>query len=143
MTNEGIQGIKEFKQYIAKDDLDEQLNDDQSLLHSALRMYYREEVKELFSNYSIDNKNNLYNLVADNIARHGWIGTLQLESVKNKIPLIRYKDIHTLISMKIQQPFPPESPIHSIFGESCGFFEWQFLSVIESTPIPLGIYFDL
>jgi hypothetical protein len=117
VTNEGIQRIKEFKQYIAKDDLDEQLNDDRSLLHSALRMYYREEVKELFSNYSIDDKNNLYNLVADNIPRHGWIATIELESVKNKIAPIMYQDIHTLISKKTQQSIPPEPPIHSISGE--------------------------
>lgn len=103
VTNEGIQGTKKFEEYIAKDDLDDQLNDNQSLLFLTLQMYYNEEVKRLFSEHDIPNKNNLYNLVAQNNANSGWNATIELELVRNKIAKNKYRDIYAAISKKLQQ----------------------------------------
>jgi hypothetical protein len=48
-----------------------------STLFQALREYYREHVFALLVNSNIKNRENLHELVLDNVAEHGWSADLQ------------------------------------------------------------------
>ncbi|CAF3360653.1 unnamed protein product, partial [Rotaria sp. Silwood2] len=106
VTNKGIQGCKDFTQYISEDDLNEQLADCDSPLFLALRIYYYEQLSELFKQNKIPDTRNLYSLAADNVTKKGWLNGI--ESVKNKIPLVKYeallKEIAPMIGSSVEVP---------------------------------------
>lgn len=113
VTHEGTRGTTHFEEYIAKDYLDNQINDDQSLLQNALRMYFNDEVEQLFTEYGILNINDLHDLFTQNIMKVGWIAAIEESLIRNKIPLAKYKKIHTLIhktkalpAAQLEDPIP-------------------------------------
>ncbi|CAF0730234.1 unnamed protein product [Adineta steineri] len=111
VTNEGLQGCKKFDQYICQDDLNEQLDNSNSPLYLALRIYYYEKVPELLKQHKIpDAKNLLYSLVADSVTKMGWLDGIV--SVKSKIPPVKYepfqKTIKNMISSSVTSSKLPE-----------------------------------
>ncbi|CAF1505125.1 unnamed protein product, partial [Didymodactylos carnosus] len=106
VTNKGLRGCTDFTQYISEDDLREQLDDCDSPLFLALRMYYYEQISELFKRHKIPDTKVLYKLSADNFARMGWLNGI--ESVKHKIPPVKYeallKAIAAMIDSSIEVP---------------------------------------
>ncbi|CAF3604807.1 unnamed protein product [Rotaria sp. Silwood1] len=92
VTREGLQGCRHFAKYISEDDLNEQLNQSESPLFLALRMYYCGKIPEIFKQHKIpDTKHGLYSLAIDNVTRNGWLKGI--ESVKSKIPPIKYQPL--------------------------------------------------
>jgi hypothetical protein len=102
LTDKGIHGAEEqeYAKYIAPDDLREQIDEDQSMLYLALRMYFREEVGQLFSQHDIYDKNQRYDLLADKTTKDGWL--TGIESMKDKISQVQYNTVHKIISDRLQ-----------------------------------------
>ncbi|UJR18637.1 hypothetical protein I4U23_005545 [Adineta vaga] len=109
ITNEGLQACHKFSQYISQDDLNEQLNDPQSALFLALRIYYFEKIPQLFKQHKIpDSKNQLYKLAAENVTKMGWLAGI--ESVKARIQPVRYNPLFEAVKAMIESPVStPES----------------------------------
>ena len=102
ITVKGIHAIEEqeYAKYIAPDDLKAQVNEDQSMLYLALRMYFRHEIEELFSQHGIPDKNQRYDILANQITKDGWLNGIQ--SIKDKIPEIKYNAVYEIISERLQ-----------------------------------------
>ncbi|CAF0758619.1 unnamed protein product [Adineta steineri] len=82
ITNDGLQSIKKFSDYIIKSVMDEQLKSG-STLFRAVREYYRDEVVSSLNQCNITNKRNIYESALDDVAEHGWLG--DVKSIKDDI----------------------------------------------------------
>ena len=102
VTREGIEGTKKFEQYIAKDDLDNQLNNNQSLLYSTLRIYFEGEVRKMLVQYKISCTPDACQFLVENIAREGWIAALEAQSFKTKISPNQYTKLREIIQQEQQ-----------------------------------------
>lgn len=71
VTNDGLQSIDRYSDYIVRSTLHEQRRIP-STLFQALREYYREDVFESLKSTSVINRGNLYESVLDNVAEYGW-----------------------------------------------------------------------
>ena len=91
VTSEGLEACHDFADYIAEDDLKQQLDDPVSPLFQALRIYYDEKLPELFKKHNISDTKDLYNVVIENAAKSGWL--VGIEAVKGKIPPVKYKQL--------------------------------------------------
>ncbi|CAF1230303.1 unnamed protein product [Didymodactylos carnosus] len=100
ITNEGIESITRFSKYIAEDDLEYQINDDESPLYLALQLYNKEQVCQLFKQHKIADKDRLYDTAADKITRGGWLSGMQ--SVNRKIAPTKYTLLLKSISQFVQ-----------------------------------------
>ena len=103
VTDEGLKACNNFADYIAEDDLKQQLDDPVSPLFQALRTYYDEKLPELFKKHSISDTKDLYNIAIDNVTKSGWL--VGVEAVKGKIPPVKYKQLLVDIT-----PPPPQTP---------------------------------
>ena len=85
ITNNGLQSIKKYSDYISQKTLNQQLDKKQSILFQALREYYRQELFQLLEQCKIANTENLYDLALDNVAEHGWINGIKVEAIEDNI----------------------------------------------------------
>ncbi|CAF4005508.1 unnamed protein product [Rotaria sp. Silwood1] len=76
ITNGGLKSITQYSDYIIKNVMNEQLKS-QSILFQALREYYRQNVFSSLKQSNIVEKGNLYELVLDDVAKHGWLTDLK------------------------------------------------------------------
>lgn len=102
VIKEGIEGVKEFEKYIAKVDLHKQLNNDQSLLHCALRMYFNEEVKRLFNEHGILKTKDLHDQVTNDIIKQGWIAVMESQAIRDGIAPNKYSNLCAAIQKRIR-----------------------------------------
>lgn len=82
ITNDGLQSITKYSDYIIKSVMNEQLKS-QSTLFLALREYYRENVFATLKQSNISDKRNLYGLVLDDIVEHGWLS--DMKSIEDEV----------------------------------------------------------
>ncbi|CAF3985218.1 unnamed protein product [Rotaria sp. Silwood1] len=80
ITNNGLKSIENF--------LD---NEKQSVLLQALREYYRPKLFELLKKSNITNKDDLYDLALENVAKYGWLQGLK--EVEDRIIVKHYKTL--------------------------------------------------
>ncbi|CAF1582935.1 unnamed protein product, partial [Didymodactylos carnosus] len=89
ITNDGLKSITKYSDYIIAEIMNEQINKKQPGLFQALREFYRQDLFQLFKQSDITDNQNLYDLVLDNIAEHGWINGIK--TIQDKITPKRYK----------------------------------------------------
>ncbi|UJR16770.1 hypothetical protein I4U23_003670 [Adineta vaga] len=82
ITNDGLQSITQFSDYITKSVMNEQLKS-QSALFLALKEYYREKVCATLKDCNISDKRNLHNLVLDDVVNNGWLS--DVNSIKDEV----------------------------------------------------------
>ncbi|UJR18523.1 hypothetical protein I4U23_005429 [Adineta vaga] len=82
ITNNGLQSITKYSDYIIKNVLNEQLKS-QSTLFLALKEYYREKVSTTMKECKISEKQNLYDLVLNDVVENGWLS--DVKSIKDEI----------------------------------------------------------
>ncbi|CAF3546512.1 unnamed protein product [Rotaria socialis] len=87
VTNNGLRSIEQYSKYIGKEALQEQLRIP-SALFQALCEYYRENVFSSLKNKSMS-RENLHELVLNNVAEHGWC--TDLKAIKDKFSPRTYK----------------------------------------------------
>lgn len=101
ITSQGLKACQDFGDYIAEDDLNQQLDDPASPLFQALRMFYEEKLPELFKKHGISDTKGLYNVGIDNVTKSGWL--TGVEAVKGKIPPVKYKQLLADITSSLPQ----------------------------------------
>ncbi|CAF1508691.1 unnamed protein product [Rotaria sordida] len=104
ITIQGIHGIERASRDIPEEELNEQISNKKSPLYLALRMYFEEEIQQLFSKVKIPNRHNtLYDLAIDNVTEHGWLEGIK--SINKKITQTHYnlltKSIESLIETQL------------------------------------------
>ncbi|CAF1371081.1 unnamed protein product [Adineta steineri] len=105
ITTQGLQSCTKFAEYISEDSLNEQLNDSDSPLFSALSVYCREKVSQLFKQHKIpDTQHKLYDLAANNVFREGWLDGIQ--SIEKKIPPVKYGPLFKAVQVMVNPPVP-------------------------------------
>ncbi|CAF1267475.1 unnamed protein product [Rotaria sp. Silwood1] len=104
ITREGIQSIKTFSDFIAEEERENQITDEQSPLYLALRIYNEEEIPKLLKQYRIADTRNVYSLAADNVTKNGLLKGI--ESVQKKIPKKKY-DLLMEAAIRITSEKPP------------------------------------
>ena len=72
VTNDGIESIKNYSDYISQTTIDHLL-DTQSILFQTLRKYYRESVVRIFTENKIKNRGDLYELALNDVTQYGWL----------------------------------------------------------------------
>ncbi|CAF1142287.1 unnamed protein product [Didymodactylos carnosus] len=77
ITNDGLKSVTQHSTCILKDVLNEQLKMNQLILFQALREYYRQKVFSLLKESDIVYEENLYNVLLDNVAKHGWLADMK------------------------------------------------------------------
>lgn len=117
VTKEGIESVKEFDKYIAKGDLDMQLNNDQSLLQCTLRMYFGEEVKRLFNEHGILKTNEFYGQVTNDIIKHGWIVAIESRSIRDGIASNKYSNLCAAVNERIGRTIVTQQLDNSASGK--------------------------
>ncbi|CAF4972157.1 unnamed protein product, partial [Rotaria sp. Silwood1] len=125
ITNNGLKSIQNF-------------SDDKkrSALFQALREYYRPKLFALFEKSQVKDKDNLYELVLNNVAEYGWLQGLQ--AVQKKIIPKLFKTLLENIPVSndiTEKPVQPkvETPI-SVNDQSCVFgqdtqISWKFSGI--------------
>ena len=76
ITNDGLQSITKYSDYIIKNVINEQLKN-QSTLFLALKEYYREKVCTTLKDCKISEKRNLYDLALDDVVENGWLSDVK------------------------------------------------------------------
>lgn len=97
LTTYGLESLQNFSDYISKEELNEQLYDNnESPLYMALSHYYKDELKELFDKYlkHID-PDNLCSYTFTSFTRYGWLSGI--EFLSTKIAPILYKPLKEAI----------------------------------------------
>ena len=77
VTNDGLQSIDWYSDYIVRRTLHEQRKIPSTLFQS-LREYYRDDVFESLKSSNVMYRGNLYESVLDNVAEYGWSTDLKL-----------------------------------------------------------------
>ncbi|CAF0858872.1 unnamed protein product [Adineta steineri] len=115
ITNDGLQLITKYSEYIVKKVLNEQLKTD-SVLFKVLREYYRPNCFLSLTQSSIPNKGNIYELALDDVVEHGWLSNMK--SIQHDITPRRYetllKNLHSFYKKPIlsenEDPSGPAVP---------------------------------
>lgn len=76
ITNDGLQSITNFSDYITRKVMKEQLKI-HSILFQALSEYYRQNVFLALKQSNILNKGNLYELVLHDVIEYGWLANMK------------------------------------------------------------------
>ncbi|CAF1178037.1 unnamed protein product [Adineta steineri] len=90
ITNDGLQLITKYSEYIVKKVLNEQLKTD-SVLFKVVREYYRPNCFLSLTQSSIPNKGNIYELALDDVVEHGWLSNMK--SIQHDITPRRYETL--------------------------------------------------
>lgn len=102
VTNDGLDSIKKYSDYIVEDLMNAQLNETESTLFRALREYYREQLFSLMEENQIPKKSNLYDLALDAVAKRGWL--IGIQAVEKKMTPKSYKglekDVKALVKIR-------------------------------------------
>jgi hypothetical protein len=85
IINDGLKSIEKYSDYITPSRLNKLINKEQLVLFQALREFYRPQLFKLLEEVNIRDKENLYELILDNVAENGWSTGLQA-SRNNIIP---------------------------------------------------------
>jgi hypothetical protein len=102
ITIQGIHGIKKASRDIPEEELNEQINNKKSPLYSALRMYFEEKIKKLFSELKIPNRHHtLYDLAINNVTENGWLEGIK--SISKKITGTHYDLLTKSIKLLIKK----------------------------------------
>lgn len=107
IINDGLNSIRKYSDYITKASLDKIIKKEQLVLFQALREFYRPELFKLLKETSIKDKENLYELVLDNVAENGWLQGIQA-SQNNIIPRYFKMLLEKISSQKQQQTTTPQ-----------------------------------
>ncbi|CAF0817401.1 unnamed protein product [Adineta steineri] len=90
ITNDGLQLITKYSEYIVQKVLNEQLKTD-SVLFKVLREYYCPNCFLSLTQSSILNKGNIYELALDDVVEHGWLSNMK--SIQHDITPRRYETL--------------------------------------------------
>ena len=90
ITNDGLQSITKYSDYIVQKVLHDQLQK-QSVLFEALREYYRPNVFLSLEQSNIAKRQNLFQLGLDDVVEHGWLS--DMKSIKDDIAPRRYQSL--------------------------------------------------
>ncbi|CAF4098310.1 unnamed protein product [Rotaria magnacalcarata] len=101
ITNEGLKSITKYSDYIIPFVMHEQLNKSQSVLFEALREYYRTQLFSLLKENRIPHRQQLYDLVLDNVAEHGWLTGIQV--IQQKVAPKCYKNLLENLNSLLQK----------------------------------------
>ncbi|CAF0833116.1 unnamed protein product [Didymodactylos carnosus] len=101
ITNDGLTSITKYPEYIIEDVMNQQLDKTQSTLFHALRVYYRPQLFSLLEIHKIPNRGNLYDLLLENVAEHGWL--MGLETIQRQITPRSYSNLSTSINSLLEQ----------------------------------------
>lgn len=88
ITNDGLQSISKYSDYIVKKDLDEQL-EKESVLFKALRKYYRPNVSSALKQSGSFIQGSFYDLLSDDITEFGWLS--EMERIKEEFVPKRFQ----------------------------------------------------
>jgi len=125
LTSDGIQSLRKFANYIAGEDLEEQLSSDESPLFLSLLLYNNDQIPALLKKHKIPNTKDLYNLAIHSVTTSGLL--IGLESVRAKIAPISYKSL----TESLRDGKPPLQLTTEVAQPQIGekFFEYVFLCV--------------
>ncbi|CAF1452448.1 unnamed protein product [Rotaria sp. Silwood1] len=108
ITIDGIHGINTASEDIPEEELNEQTNNKNSPVYLALRMYFEDEIKQLFSKLKIpDRHNTLYDVAIDNVTENGWLEGIK--SITKKITKTHYNLLAESIQALIEKQLSARS----------------------------------
>jgi hypothetical protein len=91
ITNDGLNSITKYADYIIEDVMNEQINEKHSALFQALREYYHRQLFLLLQRSNIRDRQNLYDLALDSVVERGWLTGLQV--IKKKTTPKSYEEL--------------------------------------------------
>jgi hypothetical protein len=125
LTTDGIQSLRKFANYIAGEDLEEQLSSYESPIFLSLLLYNNDQIPALLKKHKIPNTRDLYKLAIHSVTKSGLL--IGLESVRAKIAPISYKSL----TESLRDDKPPLQLTTEVAQPQIGekFSEYIFLCV--------------
>ena len=101
ITINGIKSMTKYSQYITENLLNEQINDNQSILYRSLSEYYHQELIPFLKDCNIRDRQNLHQLVLNQFTLLGWKDGLP--TIKSQIPPKSYENLSARIENYLEE----------------------------------------